>query len=641
MPDGVKLSVTYFKPLGTRPNERFPVLLELLPYRKDDSFYLRDYPLHHWFAAHGYVSAKVDLRGTGSSEGKVPDREYSDAEIADAVAIIAALARAPWSNGRVGMWGISWGGFNALITAMQRPPALRAVLALHASDDLFHDDVHYIDGALHIDPYILQIDHQLGLPRSPDYKLDRRWLRDRFEAAPWVITYLKRQHDSDWWRSRSWRHRRGTIDVPVYLIGGLLDGYRDTVWRAMLRRENALQAQLGPWTHDWPDNGTPGPHYEWRQEALRWWDRWLRAEQHSTAAGFPFRFFQRTGHAPGEDAEVTPGFWAETSAALETEQRTFALAPQQLLPETETPRDRSTEQRTVVPSVGTASGLWWGELTGDHAADDRGCFVYDSAPLERELTLAGMPEAALELASDQPSGFVSVRLLDRLPDGSVALVTGAVKPLTQRDSRLEPEPFPTDRFETIRFPLHFTTWSFRAGHQIRLTVCGAQFPMIWPTASRPVLQLRYGRDSQLMLPSLHYDREPTLLEPEPRAQRPDAAWLPAPEPAEEPTIGCDLITGRAFYQSATSSAWRIGATRYAARERYRWEVDDDDPATASFEGRLSDEVSRQAGSFELVTLLSIRSDRERFHVTFTRQLWRGKQKSHERVWKESVPRGWH
>lgn len=138
MKDGVRLSATFFKPVPRSPSEKFPVLFEFLPYRKEDTFYLRDYPLYTYFARHGFIMAKVDIRGTGSSEGPVPPREYSEQELDDAVEIIDQLSRMPGTNGRVGMWGISWGGFNAIQVAMRQPPALKTILALDASDDLAH-----------------------------------------------------------------------------------------------------------------------------------------------------------------------------------------------------------------------------------------------------------------------------------------------------------------------------------------------------------------------------------------------------------------------------------------------------------------------------------------------------------------------
>src|SRR6266436_2413046 len=167
--DGTELAVTLYLP--AQPSSPVPALLEYLPYRKDDAMLARDYELYAYMTQHGYAGARVDIRGTGRSGGELPAGEYTEQEQLDAETVIAWLAAQPWCTGTVGMWGISWGGFNAIQVALRNPPALKAIIAVDASDDLFHDDVHYIDGLLHLDEYALMIDHLNALPPAPDYVL--------------------------------------------------------------------------------------------------------------------------------------------------------------------------------------------------------------------------------------------------------------------------------------------------------------------------------------------------------------------------------------------------------------------------------------------------------------------------------------
>ena len=158
------------------------------------------------------------------------DREYADAELDDLEQVITQLAAKSWSNGNVGMMGKSWAGFNAIMTAMRRPPALKAILVADASQDLYRNDIHYIDGILHYDIWALEMEADAIAPRYPDYELDAAYFRDRFDRPPWTITYLRHQRDGDWWqRGRSLQSDWGALDVPVYAIGGLQDGYRDYV----------------------------------------------------------------------------------------------------------------------------------------------------------------------------------------------------------------------------------------------------------------------------------------------------------------------------------------------------------------------------------------------------------------------------
>jgi len=168
MPDGVRLAASLYIPKAKRRGEVFPTLLEYLPYRKDDTFYPVDHQCFSYFAQLGFIAVKVDIRGTGASEGFIPEREYSDQEMVDCTSIIELLAADAASNGNVGMFGTSWSGFNSLQMAMRRPPALKAIHAVHASDDLFHDDVHLIDGNLHLDSYHLFINTSWVCPRRPN-----------------------------------------------------------------------------------------------------------------------------------------------------------------------------------------------------------------------------------------------------------------------------------------------------------------------------------------------------------------------------------------------------------------------------------------------------------------------------------------
>ena len=215
MKDGVRVSVTFYKPVPHSAGEKFPVLFDLYPHRKDE--YAYDHPFY--FVRRGYIMATADIRGTGSSEGSDPDSEYSEQELDDAVEIIDRLSKIPDSNGNIGMWGKSWGGFNSIQGALLPPPALKAILATMAMDDLYHADVHHMDGAFHVDQFMPIMDHQNTLPQTLNYPLDEAFFRDRFNHYPLFLTYTKKQLDGEFWRKNSLRWQYDKIRVPCYLIG--------------------------------------------------------------------------------------------------------------------------------------------------------------------------------------------------------------------------------------------------------------------------------------------------------------------------------------------------------------------------------------------------------------------------------------
>ncbi len=145
MSDGTRLSAKIWKP---KTNDKTKgAVLEYLPYRKDEFTALRDEIRHKYFAGFGYTAIRVDIRGTGDSEGIIED-EYPLQEQDDAIDIINWITSQQWSNGSVAMIGKSWGGFNGLQVAARQPEALKTIISLYSTDDRYADDVHYKGGTL-------------------------------------------------------------------------------------------------------------------------------------------------------------------------------------------------------------------------------------------------------------------------------------------------------------------------------------------------------------------------------------------------------------------------------------------------------------------------------------------------------------
>lgn len=640
MKDGVKLSVTYFKPIPEKEGETFPVLLELLPYRKDDYFYMRDYPLYSYFARRGYVIAKVDVRGTGSSNGRVPPREYSEAELTDAVEIIRQLSEAPWSNGNVGMWGISWSGFNALQTAMRRPPGLKAIMASCATDDLYHDDVHYIDGAFHVDPYELSIDTDLGLPQSPDYPLDKEYFENRFNAYPWFLTYLKQQKDGDFWAKNSLRRDYGSIQIPTFLLGGLLDGYRDSIPRMLENMKIPIKAEIGPYNHAWPDNGVPGPNYEWRHELTRWWDHWLKGKDTGITKEPRFTVFVRKGNPPDAALKMAPGgFRYEEWPIARTLRTVYYPAKDNRLLETE--GAPHTDALKYEPGYGFPLGSWWGETTGDMRPADAGSLVYDSDILTREIEIIGFPTVYLAVSADARLAHWMVRLEDVYPDGRVSLVTGAVLNGSQRDSRLNPQYLvPGKRYE-LNFDLHFTTWTFQPGHRIRLAVTNSLFPMIWPTPYAMTTRLfTGGKNTRVELPVIppHESRSPVFRAPEPREERTDAESLKSKGWPYLNRVVHDLLTDTAEVEWKAEDRFTVRGTRHFSSDSNVYRTNNGNPADSNYRGESVRVIELNGRTIRLETVVTIRSDATFFHVFFERRIWENGKLLGKKQWKESLPR---
>lgn len=640
MQDGVHLAVTYYRPTAKTAGETFPVILEMLPYRKDDFFTLGDYEYGAYFAKRGYMVARVDVRGTGGSGGPIPVSEYSQAEIADAEELIAQLSQKSWSNGKVGMYGLSWSAFNSLMTAHRKPPALKAIIAAHGSTDLFYNDVHYIDGALHIDSYAHQIDTDNSMPQSPDYRIDEAYFKNRFDREPWLFTWLRQQQDGDFWRQESIKFK-APLEVPAYLIGGLLDGYRDFVMEVGRTSKAPVIAEIGPWNHAWPEYGVPGPNYEWRQKALRWWDYWLKGIDNGVLDEPRWMAFMRTGHSPATDLKTVPGYWRcekQLPADNDAGQRLYPQASHQL--DGSPLALEATHALRYRAGAGLAGGGWWGEQTGNMAADDAHSLVYDSPPLTEAMEIMGQPQVRLRVAADAPFYQWSVRLEDVAPDGKVSLVSGAIINPSQRFSRLAPVALVPGEPTALSTAIHYTTWRFQPGHRIRLAVSNAQFPMIWPSPTPGTTQLLLGQDTWLELPVVPVQNESS-----------QPCTLPAPEASDTAPFGKELEnngpyfnsvrneqTGESSFTTTSDVTWTLHDNTYHSNESYLWQVNDNTPAQARYRGERQNVFTIAGDEIALSTHATIESDASHFNVTFTKVLHKNGTLVREKTWTERIPR---
>jgi uncharacterized protein len=638
MPDGVRLAATLFMPADLKPGERVPALLEYLPYRKDDDE--ADYGNHAYFARHGYVGVRVDIRGFGNSGGAPPTREYSAQEQEDGERIIAWLARQPWSNGNVGMFGISWGGFNSIQMAMRHPPALKAILAVAATEALFTEDVHYMDGIMHVDEFEVAMDLDQGRSGAPDFPLDEDTLAKRMDSTPWSLDYFRHQRMGPFWRAPV--RRLEDIRIPCFLIGGFQDGYRNSILRMLERVPAPVHAWLGPWNHDFPNQSIYGPRVEWRDQAVRWFDHWLKGIDNGVERDARLVFFQQHSHPPGAEPQDVPGEWrADSWPPQGLKRATWYLAPSHEL--TPTPAADATDRLRYVPSAGAEVGFWWGELLGDQRPADAYSLIYDSAPLTSDVTMFGRAHVRLLASADAPLADWFVRLEDVAEDGRVTAISGAGLSGAQRRSMETPEPLVPGTEYALDLDLYVTSWVWPRGHRIRVAVANAQWPMLWPTPYTMTTTLRLGGEggSAIVLPIVpaHGLAPPPFAPPQPVEQEPgvttpggDYAWPGSWKLERDETRGRTTVTWRG------TSAMRFPWGSFEHTEQLISRVDDAHPETAAAEGeaesieRLPERMLTYRGH------LSFTSDATTFHYAYTRELLRDGVRIRSRTWREDIPR---
>lgn len=507
MPDGTRLAATIWLPYDAE-SRKVPAILELIPYRRRDGTVFRDLKMHPYLAGHGFACCRVDIRGSGDSEGVLTD-EYTEQEFDDACAIIAWLADQPWSTGAVGMTGISWGGFNSLQVAARRPPALKAIIALCCSDDRYADDVHYFGGCLLTEDamwssFILGLG---ALPPDPQIVGDRwrdMW-KDRLEATCcWSSEWMKHQRRDTYWKRGSVCEDFSAIEIPVYAISGWDDTYSNAVPRLLEGLSGPCKGLVGPWTHAYPFLGEPGPAINYLQEAIRWWRYWLEGIETGIMDEPKYTAWIADPHEPAPFHDEHPGHFVGEPSWPSPNVRESRLYLNDHKLEEVAQQGGTMLLRSPV-TAGRDCGRYGGyggivpDLAIDQRREDGLGLQFETAPLTQDMELLGAPVVSLRLTSDCPEGFVVARLCDVAADGTSTLVTWGVLNLAHRNGHDHPEAVAAgDRIE-VRLELNHVGRRFAAGSRIRLVLSNQHWPILWPAPVMPTHAIEAGI-STLSLP---------------------------------------------------------------------------------------------------------------------------------------------
>ncbi len=648
MPDGTRLAARIWMPEDAAA-QPVPAILEYIPYRKNDKTLERDHARAPWLAAQGYAYIRVDLRGTGESEGLMVD-EYTPTELQDGCDVIAWIADQDWCDGGVGIVGISWGGFNGLQLAALRPPALKGVVTICSTDDRYADDIHYMGGTL-LGDQLSWASVMFGintLPPDPAH-VGARW-REMWEerldgSGLWLETWLRHQTRDDFWKHGSVCENFADIEVPVYAVSGWADGYCRAVFRLVENLPGPVKGIVGPWAHRYPHLGAPGPAIDWLTEETRWWDQCLKGHETGILDEPPLRLFLQDHAAPRSHYDHRDGRWITEPAwpSPNVTRTTFALGAEGDLGGV--PDDE--EARVSINSplwVGVQAGKWCsyahaGDQPGDQRRDDAGSLVFDTAPLESDMDIAGDARLTLTLQVDRPVAQVAARLVDVAPDGAATRVSYGLLNLTHRDSHEHPAPLEPGKTYTVEVPMKHVAQTFRAGHRIRLALSTSYFPIAWPAPEPVTLTVLTGQ-SQLDLPVRTPDGQTPRDLGTPRAGAPLDVTHDEPAQAEW-RVTEDRDTGRVTIEVRDHEGGvRINAHDFyhSAEARETYAILPDDPASAEGEVTWTHEMRRDGWSVKTVTTTRLTSDRDTFRIVARLQAWEGDSLVRDKDWDVSIPR---
>ncbi len=650
MRDGTRLAADLYMPHGaeaTRGLEKFSVVVEYIPYRKDEV--APGARFYYTLARNGYVTARVDIRGSGGSEGVNTD-EYTPQEQVDGYDVIEWLAEQPWCDGHVNMMGISYGGFSAVQVATHAPPHLTSIIPIDFTDDRYTDDCHYRGGLLRqyfdIGTYGSFMLAFNALPSYPEWSggdWAQVWERHLADNEPYQLKWLAHQTDDAYWHHGSVKYIPDRIKCPVFMIGGWRDGYPNSPPRLYSLLNVPKKMWVGPWNHSLPDNAIPGPRVDYLREVVRWLDYWCKGIQNGIMDEPPVTVYMQHSQAPIVDRLETVGEWrAETHwPAPGLREEILYLAESGSLQASASMT--GSDAYPYHPAVGVTGGLYSSALRfglpGDQRPDEAYSLVYTTAPLAEDLHILGWARAILHLASTASVMGFAVSLCDVAPDGTSHLIAKGMLNGTHRKSHSQPESLTPDEIYELDIQIDCTAWKFEKGHRIRLNIASADWPNVWPTPELGINTL-YRDDthpSRLILPvvpaqgsavppmfapsALHIDRHAVMLKP-PRWQ-----------------LTHDVLTGRVSVDILDSMDWRVNATTLIHREYgVVCAVDPRDPAHSSARGGALCVIERPNQRIEARSDGLLQSTATHFHLTLDLEVRVNGATHFTKRWVESIPR---
>jgi len=664
--DGVELSANLWlpRPVGGIAG-RFPAVLEMIPYGKDNWRRNDDIARGTYFAQRGYALCRVDVRGTGSSGGTALD-EYTEAETFDGYDAVEWLAAQPWCGGAIGMWGISYGAFTSIQVAKLRPPHLRAIVPIQGTDDRYLTDVHYIGGCVTVSELSQYAVSQIGMnamPPDPAFRGDgwrQAWLARLEATPPWLIEWLRQQHDGPYWRQGSLAPEYDAIDAAILNVGGWMDSYVDAALRMQTACSAPSRTIVGNWVHGLPSSATPGPNLDEMHEIVRFFDCWLKGIPNGADDEPALVWFEREYAEPDPFPAAWPGRWRAASAyphpAVETRAWAFAGGAQPLVGGLEAVEDEGRLPPAGIdryrhrPTVGTRAALSWGAggrpngLARDLRPDEALGPTYTSAPLDAPLEILGVPDVFLHLSASAPIATAVVRLSDVAPDGTSAQITAGILNLTHRRSHARPEALEPGLVELVRVGLRPAGYRFLPGHRIRVSVASSAWPVIWPSPLAAEFELHRGAaaPSRLVLPVVPSASGPgDTAVPAFKTTPPEMPEVGRAGTADEPVwqISTDVLSG-----SVTVSVHDGGETvlddgrRLYSAETLRMTAFDDDPAVASLDADVVYRWREHQFETEIRARSRQTSDADVFNLSIDLEVDIDGAPFFRRSWRESIER---
>ncbi|MEX0301792.1 MAG: CocE/NonD family hydrolase, partial [Leisingera sp.] len=608
----------------------------------------RDETTHRMFAVEGYACVRVDIAGTGDSEG-VFDDEYSEQELRDGEAVLEWIASQPWCTGRVGMIGISWGGFNGLQLAFRQPDALKAVVTVASAVDRYEDDIHYMGGCLVGDNvnWSAQMFAYLTRPADPELRADWRedWIA-RMESVPFcAVDWMQHPLRDGYWKHGSVCEDWSAIQVPVLAVTGWADPYVNTPPALAANLQAPSKALIGPWEHRYPHISKLQAS-DFHSEVLGWFDRWLKQEENGAEDLPAYRAYMQEHFNPAVQNTPRRGRWV---AEAEWPSPNVSEAVWHLVPGGFAEGAGQGVSTVSSPAhTGQAGGYFCpgmridNELAGDQAEDDALSVCFETAPLECPLELLGRCRFRMKFSVDKPVAQITARLCDVSPEGVSQRITFRPLNLTHYSGHETPEALVPGQVYETEIALNECAHNLRTGHKLRLALSSSYWPMIWPAPEAAEVTLHL-EGCALLLPVREAAKEIDPAHPGPAQNFPilQAEELRAPSGTSERKVLEDGTVVLETFDDFGETRDPYHGLATGSHVAMRYAIHPDDPTSARFETQWRFTSERDGWQVAIDTESTMHCDGQNFYLTQKLRATEGADETEvlAKEWAKTLPRG--
>lgn len=552
MRDGTVLYADVYRP---ESEGEHPVLLSRIPYGKHDPFYSHRYLDTHRLVENGYIVIMQDVRGRFASEGEFTMFQHEAKDGYDTVEWAAAL---PYSNGKVGMFGLSYYGYTQLLAATENPPHLEAIFPAQTLNDSRKGSL-YQDGALSLGLFqTLILESFMPDLIKRTYKdpkqyaeMMQKWayevdhINDWYQTTPVNETpFLEKfgiegdflemlSHelaDEAYWQQTSILEKYSNIQVPAFHLAGWYDCFLNATIENFTNLQKATKHMqklvIGPWAHgdfssvigDRSFGIAASEHFIDLQEDLtalhlRWFDYWLKGEATHIAEDAPVKVFTMGVNKWRNEYEwpllrthYTP-FYFHGDGGANTRSGDGNLHTEK--PLEETPDQFMYDPKNPVPTKG--GGVLFDAVAVEGPRDQRNIeeredvLVYTSEAFAESMEVTGPVSVKLWAQTDAKDTDFTAKLIDVFPDGTAYNLTDGVIRARYRNGY---QPAADLNQEIIEYDINVGATSnvFLPGHRIRVEISSSSFPR-FDTNPNTGESLFNTTETQLANQTIYHDEE--------------------------------------------------------------------------------------------------------------------------------------